>query len=81
MSEDRTHVLRFDVVLTKSGRNKPETMKVIMALTGWGLKQSKDFIDEPPGVVLQAVTHARAMDAIDRLESVGAQAEMQRVLK
>jgi len=81
MSEDRTHIVKFDVLLVKSGGNKPEMMKVIMALTGWGLKQSKDLIDQPPGLVLQSVPHSMAMEAVKRLEAVGAEAVVQRVLK
>ena len=81
MDEDKTHVVKFDVVLVNAGNNKLQMMGVIMGLTGWGLKQSKDLLDKPPGVVLQAVSHSQAMATVQRLEAAGAKAEMRRVLK
>jgi large subunit ribosomal protein L7/L12 len=80
-TEDRTHVVKFDVLLVKSGENKIQMMGIIMDMTGWGLKQSKDLIDQPPGMVLQAVSHAKAMEAVKRLQAVGGDAVVQRVLK
>ncbi len=81
MGDDKTFVVKFDLLLVKSGGNKIQMMGIIMDLTGWGLKQTKDLIDEPPGMVLQAVTHSKAMEALKRLESVGAEAIVQKVLK
>ena len=81
MGDDKTIVVKFDLLLTKSGTNKIQMMGIIMDLTGWGLKQTKDLIDQPPGMVLQAVTHSKAMEALKRLESVGAEAIVQKVLK
>jgi len=79
--DDKTHVVKFDVLLVKSGGDKIKMMQVVMDLTGWGLKQSKDLIDQPPGMVLQAVPHSKAQEAVKRLESVGAEAVVQKVLK
>lgn len=81
MGDDKTFVVKFDLLLTKSGANKIQMMGIIMDLTGWGLKQTKDLIDQPPGMVLQSVTHSKAMEALKRLESVGAEAIVQKVLK
>lgn len=81
MGDDKTFVVKFDLLLTKSGENKIQMMGIIMDLTGWGLKQTKDLIDQPPGMVLQAVTHSKAMEALKRLESVGAEGIVQKVLK
>lgn len=81
MNDDKTHIVKFDVLLVKSGGDKIKMMQVVMSLTGWGLKQSKDLIDQPPGLVLQAVPHSQALEAVKRLESVGAEAVVQRVVK
>jgi large subunit ribosomal protein L7/L12 len=81
MNEDKTHVVKFDVLLVKSGSNKVQMMGIIMDVTGWGLKQSKDLIDEPPGFVVRGVSHSRAMEVVQRLEAAGAKADIQRVLK
>jgi large subunit ribosomal protein L7/L12 len=80
-TEDKTFVVKFDVLLVKAGDNKIQMMGIIMDLTGWGLKQSKDLIDQPPGMVLQGVPHSIAMEAVKRLEAVGAEAIVQKVLK
>jgi large subunit ribosomal protein L7/L12 len=81
MGDDKTFVVKFDLLLTKSGANKIQMMGIIMDLTGWGLKQSKDLIDQPPGMVLQGVAHSKAMEALKRLEYVGAEGIVQKVLK
>jgi len=81
MKDDKTFVVKFDVLLVKSGANKVQMMGIIMDLTGWGLKQSKDLIDQPPGLVLQGVPHSKAIEAVKRLESVGAEAVVQKALK
>ncbi len=81
MSDDRTHVVKFDLVLTNAGGNKIQMMGIIMDLTGWGLKQSKDLLDKPPGVLLQAVSHSKALEAAQRLEAAGGKTEIRRVLK
>jgi large subunit ribosomal protein L7/L12 len=81
MTEDKTHIVKFDVVLTNSGVNKIQLMSIVMDLTGGGLKKSKDLIDQPPGVILQSVSKKDADAAIQRLEAAGAKAEMRRVLK
>jgi ribosomal protein L7/L12 len=66
------------VLLVKSGPDKVKMMQVVMKLTGWGLKQSKDLIDRPPGTVLEGVSYNKAAEAIRSLEAVGAEAEIQR---
>jgi large subunit ribosomal protein L7/L12 len=81
MTDDKTFVVKFDVLLVKAGTNKIQMMGIIMDLTGWGLKETKDLIDEPPVKVLQNVPHSEAMEAVKRLESVGAEAVLQKVLK
>jgi large subunit ribosomal protein L7/L12 len=73
MSEESS---KFNVVLIKSGRDKVEMMKVVMALTGWGLKQSKDLIDHPPGIVLKRVSREKADSAKSQLETAGATVEI-----
>jgi ribosomal protein L7/L12 len=65
-------------LLVKSGPDKIKMMQVVMKLTGWGLKQSKDLIDRPPGMVLESVSYDKAAEAIRSLEAIGAEAEMQR---
>jgi large subunit ribosomal protein L7/L12 len=81
MREDKTHIVKFDVVLVDAGENVFQMMRIIMDITGWGLKQSKDLLDQPPGVVLKAVSHTKALAVVQRLEGAGAKAEVRRTLK
>ena len=76
MSEE---ISKFNVVLIKSGHDKVEMMKAVMALTGWGLKQSKDVIDALPGVVLGNVSREKADSAKTRLEAASATVEIRPV--
>jgi len=85
MSEERDDGSKFDVALykfsPKTAADKVDMMKVVMALTGWGLKQAKDFVDDPPGFVLERVSSEKAAEAVLALEKAGGEAGMQRVVE
>jgi large subunit ribosomal protein L7/L12 len=81
MNEDKTANVKFDVLLASSEGNKIQMMGIIMDITGWGLKQSKDLIDQAPGVLLEAVPHSQALEIVQRFEAAGARIELRRALK
>jgi large subunit ribosomal protein L7/L12 len=81
MDENKTLRMKYDVLLLDAGDNKIQMMRLIMDITGWGLKQSKDLLDRPPGVVAEALPHSEAREIMERLEAAGAQAEVRRRLK
>jgi len=66
----------FDVILTGSGANKINVIKVVRALTGLGLKEAKDKVDALPSAVKEAVSKADAEDAKKQLEEAGATCEI-----
>ena len=66
----------FDVVLTGSGANKINVIKVVRALTGLGLKEAKDKVDTLPSTIKEAVSKADAEDAKKQLEEAGAACEI-----
>ena len=66
----------FDVVLTGSGSNKINVIKVVRALTGLGLKEAKDKVDTLPSAIKEAVSKADAEDAKKQLEEAGATCEI-----
>ncbi len=72
-AEEKTE---FDVVLTASGGNKINVIKVVRALTGLGLKEAKDKVDTLPSTVKEAVSKADAEDAKKQLEEAGATCEI-----
>ena len=62
----------FDVELTEVGPNKVKVIKVVREVTGLGLKEAKDLVDNAPKVVKEAADKAGAEDLKKRLEDEGA---------
>ena len=68
-AEEKTE---FDVELTEVGPNKVKVIKVVREVTGLGLKEAKDLVDNAPKVVKEAADKAGAEDLKARLEAEGA---------
>jgi large subunit ribosomal protein L7/L12 len=66
----------FDVILTEAGANKINTIKEIRAITGLGLKESKDLVEGTPKAVKTGVPKAEAEEIKKKLEAAGAKAEI-----
>jgi large subunit ribosomal protein L7/L12 len=66
----------FDVVLVSAGERRVDVIKVVRAVTGLGLKECKDIVDQAPVAVKEGVTKDEA-DAIKaQLEEAGATVEL-----
>ena len=52
----------FDVELTEIGPNKVKVIKVVRELTGLGLKEAKDLVDNAPKMIKEGVDKATAED-------------------
>lgn len=72
-AEEKTE---FTVVLNKAGENKVNTIKVVRAITGLGLKEAKDLVDGAPKPVKEGVSKADAENIMKQLTEAGAVAEM-----
>ena len=70
-AEEKTE---FDVVLKDIGANK--IIKVVRALTGLGLKEAKEIVDNVPKTLKEAVSKDDAEKMINDLKEAGATAEM-----
>jgi len=66
----------FNVVLTESGDQKIQVIKVVREITGLGLKEAKALVDGVPGVVKEAVSKEEAQGLKTRLEEAGAKVEI-----
>ncbi len=66
----------FDVVLVDAGAGKINVIKVVRELTGLGLKEAKEVVDNAPKAVKEGVSKddAEAMKA--KLEEAGAKVEL-----
>jgi large subunit ribosomal protein L7/L12 len=66
----------FDVILNAAGEKKIQVIKVVRAITGLGLKEAKDLVDQAPNPVKQAISKDEAEDIKKQLEEVGATVEV-----
>ncbi len=66
----------FDVVLKAVGANKIQVIKVVRELTGLGLKEAKDVVDNAPKAVKEAVSKDDAEAAKAKLVEAGAEVEV-----
>ena len=62
----------FDVELTEVGAEKVKVIKVVREVTGLGLKEAKDLVDNAPKVLKEAASKAEAEDIKNKLAEVGA---------
>jgi large subunit ribosomal protein L7/L12 len=63
----------FDVILTEvPAEKKISILKAIRNLTGLGLKESKDIVDNVPKVVKEGVTKEESDNIKKELETAGA---------
>ena len=66
----------FDVILKVFGDKKIQVIKEVRALTGLGLKEAKDLVDNAPKPVKEGLTKEEAEAAKLQLEAVGATVEL-----
>lgn len=66
----------FTVVLVAAGDKKVEVIKVVRAVTGLGLKETKDLVDGAPKPVKEAIPKADADALKKQLEDAGAKVEI-----
>ena len=62
----------FDVELTEVGPNKVKVIKVVRELTGLGLKEAKEAVDNAPKVIKEAVSKEEAEEIKAKFEAEGA---------
>ena len=66
----------FDVVLTAVGGNKVAVIKAVREITGLGLKEAKELVDNAPKTIKEKVETADAEAAAKKLTDAGATAEV-----
>jgi large subunit ribosomal protein L7/L12 len=66
----------FDVVLTAGGPAKLAVVKLVKELTGNGLKESKDMVDNAPTTIKEGVAKDEAEGLRKSLEEAGAEVEI-----
>ncbi len=72
-AEEKTN---FDVVLKAAGAAKLQVVKLVKELTGLGLKEAKELVDNAPSTVKEGLAKADAEGMKKQLEEVGAEVEL-----
>ena len=68
-AEEKTE---FDVELTDVGAEKVKVIKVVREITGLGLKEAKDVVDNAPKTLKEGVSKEEAEAMKKKIEEVGA---------
>lgn len=72
-AEEKTE---FDVILASAGNEKIKVIKVVRELTGLGLKEAKDLVDNAPKALKEGASKEEADNFKAKLEEAGAQVEV-----
>ncbi len=72
-AEEKTE---FDVILADAGAEKIKVIKVVREITGLGLKEAKDLVDNAPKPIKEGVGKDDAEGYKAKLEEVGAKVEL-----
>lgn len=66
----------FDVILVEAGANKMAVIKLVKEVTGLGLKEAKDVVDNAPKPIKEGISKADAEELKKKLEEAGAKVEL-----
>ncbi len=72
-AEEKTE---FDVVLKAAGANKIAVIKEVRAITGLGLKDTKDMVEGAPKTVKEGASKEDAEKIAEQLKKAGAEVEI-----
>ena len=65
-----------NVVLKSAGANKLAVIKLVREITGLGLKEAKDLVDNAPKAVKEKIDPEEAKAIADKLTEAGAEVEV-----
>ena len=72
-AEEKTE---FDVVLAGAGSSKVGVIKAVREVTGLGLKDAKDLVDNAPKTLKEGASKEEAEQIKEKLEAAGASVEL-----
>ena len=64
------------MILKSFGGNKIAVIKEVRSITGLGLKEAKELVDNAPGTLQEGVAKAQAEEMKAKLEEAGAEVEL-----
>ena len=72
-AEEKTE---FDVILAEAGAAKMGVIKLVKEITGAGLKEAKELVDNAPKPIKEGISKADADSIKEKLEGAGAKVEL-----
>ena len=72
-AEEKTE---FDVILAGAGSSKVGVIKAVREVTGLGLKDAKDLVDDAPKTLKEGASKEEAEQIKEKLEAAGASVEL-----
>lgn len=66
----------FDIFLKSSGNSKLSVVKLVKEITGKGLKDSKELVDNIPKILKKSVNKKEAEEIKNKFEGIGAEIEL-----
>ena len=72
-AEEKTE---FDVILAGAGSSKVGVIKAVREVTGVGLKDAKDLVDNAPKTLKEGASKEEAEQIKEKLEAAGASVEL-----
>ena len=72
-AEEKTE---FDVVLKSFGAKKLDVIKAVREITGLGLKEAKEVVDNAPKAIKEGISKADADEIAAKLKEAGAEVEV-----
>ncbi|MCM3790994.1 50S ribosomal protein L7/L12 [Domibacillus sp. 8LH] len=66
----------FDLILNGAGDQKIKVIKVVREITGLGLKEAKELVDNTPKALKEGIAKEEAEELKAKLEEVGASVEV-----
>jgi large subunit ribosomal protein L7/L12 len=74
--EEAEEQSEFDVILKAAGGSKLAVVKLVKELTGAGLKEAKELVDNAPSPIKEGISKDEAAALKAQLEEAGAEVEL-----
>lgn len=74
--KEKKEQTEFKVILIKIGKNKISTIKTVRTITGLGLKEAKDAVENTPYVIKEEISKEEANKIKIEIEKTGSTIEL-----
>ncbi len=75
-AEEVEEKTEFDVILTAAGDNRIQVIKAVREITGLGLREAKQAVEDVPTTIKEGISKEEAEEIKKKLEEVGASVEI-----